>query len=141
MRNLLALSLLAFSLVGCQNMQKKFRVIRNESLIKATAAKEAAKLPPSLTSEQRVLIEKYERFRVRILLYMGLAPTASWEELRAALIKEARMPSGTSWAEILKSPVVADALTEEKRLRYSKAFGLPPEATWEQIKEAIEKAR
>lgn len=98
-------------------------------------------IPDHLTVVQWFYIWKYERYRERGIKQFSLLESATLEDFRPYIAMMLGLPHTASIHEILAHPKVAALLTEERRSMVVDVFGLPPNATWEDIQIIAERIR
>jgi hypothetical protein len=94
-----------------------------------------------LNQEQKEVLKKYCVIRRFVTASLGLLPDAQAEEVRLLVSKYLNYPANSSWEKLLEHPKAKKIFTAERRVRYARIFGLPPDATWVDLKDTLERLR
>lgn len=95
----------------------------------------------AMTQTQRFYLARYSALRAKVTDYLKLPRSATAEDIRPHAAVFLGLPENSSWEAMLLDPRVRLVLTDARRRRFARIFGLSEESSWIAIKDAVETLR
>ena len=117
------------------------RSTSHRRLKRSQASASANEFVPRMTVEQIQFVIRYDRLRHRVLRLLRLPDEITFDAFRPHAAAFLELPKTSSWQDIIAELERRKYLTENRRERVTFLLDLPPDMTWMEIKDVLEKLR